>query len=73
MYVLLIFWLGGKNWCWKVMVDDIELMNGFKGKLIRKNYVGKREDEVVYRWNYFSRGVLIKLFFRSIFIALKER
>lgn len=64
MYVLLIFWLGGKNWCWKVMVDDIELMNGFKGKLIKKNYVGKREDEVVYRWNYFSRGVLIKLFFR---------
>lgn len=73
MYVLLIFWLGGKNWRWKVMVDDIELMNGFKGKLIKKNYVGKGEDEVVYRWNYFSRGVLIKLFFRSIFIALKER
>lgn len=73
MYVLLIFWLGGKNWCWKVMVDDIKLMNGFKGKLIKKNYVGKREDEVVYRWNYFSRGVLIKLFFRSVFIALKER
>lgn len=73
MYVLLIFWLGGKNWCWKVMVDDIELMNGFKGKLIKKSYVGKREDEVVYRWNYFSRGVLINLFFRSIFIALKER
>lgn len=44
MYVLLIFWLGGKNWCWKVMVDDIELMNGFKGKLIKKSYVGKRED-----------------------------
>lgn len=57
MYVLLIFWLGGKYWCWKVMVDDIELMNGFKGKLIKKNYVGKREDEVVYRWNYFSQDV----------------
>lgn len=31
------------------MVDDIEVMNGFKGKSIKKNYVGKREDEVVYR------------------------
>lgn len=31
------------------MVDDIKLMNGFKGKLIKKNYVGKGEDEVVYR------------------------
>lgn len=31
------------------MVDDIELMNGFKGKLIKKNnHAGKREDEVVY-------------------------
>lgn len=31
------------------MVDDIELMNGFKGKSIKKSYAGKREDEVVYR------------------------
>lgn len=40
---------------------------------LKKNYAGKREDEVVYRWNYPSRGVLTKLFFRSIFTALKER
>lgn len=31
------------------MADDIELMNGFKGKSIKKNYAGKGEDEVVYR------------------------
>lgn len=42
MYVLLIFWLGGKNWWWKVMVDDIELMNGFKGKLIKKKLCRKK-------------------------------